>query len=96
MLPFWDAIAINSPATKKKTNGYLQKQVIYNDLHGLNETQLRGDPHTLIVLTTTPVSEFIIIKCPSVLPTARATPNGWKLKAMHSNETCENKYSNFL
>lgn len=59
------------------------------NLHGLNATQLSGDPHTLIVLTTTPVSELMMTKCPSVLPTAKATPNGWKLNDIHSNETCK-------
>lgn len=56
-------------------------------LQGLKATQLRGDPHTLIVLTTTPLSELITMRWPSVLPTAKATPNGWKHRDMHSKET---------
>lgn len=38
----------------------VQQMIWY--LQGLKATQLRGDPHTLIVLTTTPLSELITMR----------------------------------
>lgn len=56
---------------------------------GLYPKHVNGDPQTRTVVTAAPVSELSITKCPSVLPAAKATPNGWKLNDIHSKGTFE-------
>lgn len=58
--------------------------VLVLKLPGLYPRQFKGDPQTLMVATVAPLSVFKTIKCPSVLPAAKATPNGWKTKETHS------------